>query len=152
MMVCDEHARHNGTVQFNMFHIPYINHMYAFFEETTGALGFFIGINYLHKSKCFYWYLLKNCIQRSCVYTVVHMGNYCHLDGSCVELDTLYTGISFWKYYRPSSGLIMVPVFPSLYLIPLVMINPFAKAAPLLCPENWRGCRPLTQCFISFYG
>jgi hypothetical protein len=52
-------------------------------------------INYIHKSQCFYWFLLKNCIQGSCVYAVDYLGRYGHIDGSCMELDMLYTGISF---------------------------------------------------------
>lgn len=93
-------------------------------KKPTVALGFMNTINYIHKSKCFFWFFLKNCIQGSCVYGVVHLGRYGHIDGSCTEFDTLYTGISFWKNYRPSTGLVMVPVFPSPYLIPLVMTKP----------------------------
>jgi hypothetical protein len=120
----------------------FIRFVHFFKKGPTDALGFMNITNCIHKFKCFYWLLLKNSIQGSCDYAVVYMGRYGHIDGSCMELDTLCTGISFWKNYRPSTGLVIVPVFLSPCLIPLVMTKPFANAAPLCALRTIDGADP----------
>jgi hypothetical protein len=80
--------------------------------------------------------------KESSVYASVCMGRYGHIDAPAMKTDKFCTGIGFRKNNRASVELVMVPVLPSPYLIPSVMTNVFANAAPPLFPEISRQCSP----------